>query len=368
MAVGNGQSNGTYMAAPRLPSPVPPPSAEDFCDYKVPKHLQNAQIDPVAQYFRARYCQRHAFFQQQDEETQRKIRQEKNRIAKLKSIFASEETNKTTLEKLTKLKIAWKTSAKMKCTKNRQYVEQEFGNDLIGIGEDRIDRRKKNKLRVLGRVEATSWDDPVVEDDPKVEDDPIVGDDPVVGDDPMVGDNSIVQNNENIGTGISKPGYGFKMMKITLDRRPAQDPSVSNYKLERFSIDEATNPNSAKNPWKKDPATPDAIRYFHFPANDMEWIQTKIPTALLTSLEGAIKRYEEQEEQVSQKLLSRELWVGQQHGTLKDPIHARHMRPHCTLIPSDAATLPDALGSNNISNSPKKNPHLVLFVGDTRIA
>ena len=40
---------------------------------------------------------------------------------------------------------------------------------------------------------------------------------------------------------------------------------------------------------------------------------------------GGTKRYE--------KLLRREFWRGQVHGGSKGPVHARHMRPRCSVIP-----------------------------------
>ena len=36
----------------------------------------------------------------------------------------------------------------------------------------------------------------------------------------------------------------------------------------------------------------------------------------------------------SSNLLCRQFWTAQQYGGLKDPIHARHMRPMCSLIPT----------------------------------
>jgi len=40
---------------------------------------------------------------------------------------------------------------------------------------------------------------------------------------------------------------------------------------------------------------------------------------------GEMERYE--------KLLRREFWRGQVHGGSKGPVHARHMRPRCSVIP-----------------------------------
>jgi hypothetical protein len=218
----------------------------DFCDYTT---LGNLSRDPVSLYFCIRYSQREEFFQRQNEETKGKILHEEGRIAKLKSIFASEPTNKQMLDDLGKFKNAWKESAKKKCRENKAYVMDEFGKDLTEIVERKeIERRRGNKLEVLSRVEAADWD------------------------------NLTVESNEDIHAVTGKPGYGFRMSKITLETSLSRNPPFQNYKLERFSIDEATQPNSERNPWKEDPhSTSDAIRYFHFPANDMEWIQVSTP-------------------------------------------------------------------------------------------
>jgi hypothetical protein len=240
MAVGNRQADGGFLAVPVVDEPG------DFCDYTMPEHLPR---DPVSLYLRIRYSQRDQFFQQQNEGTKEKIRHEVERIAELKSVFASEMTNKMMLDNLREFNKAWKKSAKQKCRENKVYVRDEFGKDLTEIVErDRIERRRENKLKVLRRVEAADWDNPTVE------------------------------RNEDIPTVTGEPGYGFRMSKITLERGPSLNPPFQNYKLERFSIDEATKANSKKNPWKNDShSTSDAIRYFHFPANDMQWIEVSTP-------------------------------------------------------------------------------------------
>ncbi|KAK8137001.1 hypothetical protein PG984_004941 [Apiospora sp. TS-2023a] len=58
----------------------------------------------------------------------------------------------------------------------------------------------------------------------------------------------------------------------------------------------------------KDPGqSPPMIRYFHFPANNMAWVE-------------------------AHTLLRSEYWRGQQQGDRGAPIHARHMRPLCETI------------------------------------
>jgi hypothetical protein len=78
----------------------------------------------------------------------------------------------------------------------------------------------------------------------------------------------------------------------------------------------------------------ECIRYFHIPANNMSWV------------ERAIARYYDEDDIVhndqtsysgmtaAQRVLCREFWRGQMHGSSeKAPVHGRHMRSRCSLIP-----------------------------------
>lgn len=59
--------------------------------------------------------------------------------------------------------------------------------------------------------------------------------------------------------------------------------------------------------------------------------------------EAIQKHYNENKDHRPQtsKVLSRELWTGQQHGSPNDPLHARHMRSHCKCIPRGKSPLYD---------------------------
>jgi len=41
-----------------------------------------------------------------------------------------------------------------------------------------------------------------------------------------------------------------------------------------------------------------------------------------------------------EKLLRREFWRGQVHGGNEGPVHARHMRPRCSVIPRSQGNAP----------------------------
>ncbi|KAL2128341.1 hypothetical protein VTI74DRAFT_9302 [Chaetomium olivicolor] len=94
------------------------------------------------------------------------------------------------------------------------------------------------------------------------------------------------------------------------------------------------------------------IRYFHIPANNMDWVERT-----MTAYYGEKKRpdlgnnYRGSATRSHAKLLLRpEFWRGQQHGSRSGMVHARHMRTLCERVSSD----PD-----EIEDNPK---NIVLFM------
>ncbi|KAI1080443.1 hypothetical protein F5B20DRAFT_580109 [Whalleya microplaca] len=95
---------------------------------------------------------------------------------------------------------------------------------------------------------------------------------------------------------------------------------------------------------------PNCFRYFHFPSNNMTWIEQAIAryyNEKPIGLEDGT-RLSKGNKTNTEKLLAREFWRGQMHGTggrkqsnhhqskgkqTSPPIHARHMRPKCSIIP-----------------------------------
>ncbi|KAI1862732.1 uncharacterized protein JN550_010069 [Neoarthrinium moseri] len=71
----------------------------------------------------------------------------------------------------------------------------------------------------------------------------------------------------------------------------------------------------------------DTIRYFHIPSNNMEWIEKAIKQHYGNQLTAPND---------CTRLLAREHWLGQMHGGGTAPVHSRHMRSKCLLIPREA--------------------------------
>ncbi|KAF7533567.1 hypothetical protein G7054_g6956 [Neopestalotiopsis clavispora] len=152
--------------------------------------------------------------------------------------------------------------------------------------------------------------------------------------------------------GADDPYHGFragamyfkKRIDGTLDGITSSNEKYSNekYKPTKFPnqkialadiLDNADgNPLSEKRPDGE-------VRYFHFPSNNMEWIEKAISQyySRRNGPNGPAKDV--------QRLLSREYWTGQMHGggpvdTVSDarrtaPVHSRHMRSKCSLVPRE---------------------------------
>ncbi|KAF7897210.1 hypothetical protein EAF00_005438 [Botryotinia globosa] len=334
---------------------------KDFYDDSTPQELLKTD-DYVSIYLRCRYDRRgHIENGQLDDfeaslpddfrkglpgDYKKKIKHELDRIAELRAIFAGRERNLSNITKLNKFKVAWKNNAinssqknsknntrglnelkkqheglkrKFEASHNESTTATQVGKDLAE--NDRKILAAENKDRILKEV--AKWKHPCVS---------IAEAEKVVSDD---------------------SGYGFNVSKITLEKGKLnvadKTASFDQYQIKKYSVSEVLDFNDGQDPWARE--NTESIRYFHFPANNMKWIEKAIQ-----------RHYKESEDYRPQtsKILSRELWTGQQHGALDDPLHARHMRSHCKYIPQDPEV--DAIFAENHHASPKRNNNIVLFM------
>ncbi|KAK0619465.1 hypothetical protein B0T14DRAFT_208799 [Immersiella caudata] len=81
------------------------------------------------------------------------------------------------------------------------------------------------------------------------------------------------------------------------------------------------------------------LRYFHFPANNMSWIE-KAMARFYSEHDIIHDDYKQQPKMTrAERLLCREFWRGQLHGSgSKAPVHARHMRSRCSVVPRDSSS------------------------------
>ncbi|KAF7937318.1 uncharacterized protein EAE98_001632 [Botrytis deweyae] len=335
---------------------------KDFYDDSTPQDLLD-KGDYVSLYLRCRYDRRgdietgqlgdfeaglpDDFRKGLPKKYELKIKQELDRIAELRAVFVGKQRNVTDIEKLKELKVAWKINAITsyeanskdnalwitKLKNDQAKLKREFGafrnaptkaaqvrKDLLEKGQEILGAQ--NKDRILKEVE--KWSPP--------------------------GD-SIPEVKKDV---LDNSGYGFSVSKITLKKGQSENSakitSFDQYQMERYSVSDVLEPNGDEDPWAKE--NTESIRYFHFPANNMKWIEKAIQ-----------RHYKESKDHRPQtsKVLSRELWVGQQHGALNDPLHSRHMRSHCKFIPQD--TEMDAiLAEYHYAPRKSSNNNMVLFM------
>ncbi|KAK0653060.1 hypothetical protein B0T16DRAFT_455371 [Cercophora newfieldiana] len=81
------------------------------------------------------------------------------------------------------------------------------------------------------------------------------------------------------------------------------------------------------------------LRYFHFPANNMSWIEQAM-ARFYDEPDIVHDDYKQQSKMTrAERLLCREFWRGQLHGSGgKAPVHARHMRSRCSMVPRDSSS------------------------------
>ncbi|KAK1240190.1 hypothetical protein MKX08_007632 [Trichoderma sp. CBMAI-0020] len=109
------------------------------------------------------------------------------------------------------------------------------------------------------------------------------------------------------------------------------DPPSGEFPNQKINMDTILS-DTAKNRklFKRDG---ESIKYFHFPANHMKWIETALERYHQVNTESD---YDNEQvlgnEKFTSPLLSRKYWRGQLHGA-----YIRHMRPQCALVLDDAS-------------------------------
>ncbi|KAK7409062.1 hypothetical protein QQX98_008766 [Neonectria punicea] len=304
-------------------------------------------------YLSIRLSKRDDFLANINPETRTRVDHEIERIQQTRAKFSSDENKKVLVQCLSDYRLAWKQEVAARMSEYKDETEkgerretedaERFRDEAKLLNQvspelqeltnkaNECDRHKKKYQRgreVLERVSRAISSGTWIEQE---------------------------QTNESLPTTKSEDLYDLKAGVIYLKRtNPGSDwlghtvdcpllgeSKFPNQKIMVNDILNATEENPLMSPCDKD-----TIRWFHFPSNNMEWI------------EKAIAKYycEEPKEfndfqpydQVSraEKLLSREYWRGQMHGTgtkgplgheasIKGPIHARHMRSRCLIVPRD---------------------------------
>ncbi|KAI9646050.1 hypothetical protein NHQ30_005488 [Ciborinia camelliae] len=298
----------------------------DLFDDSTPQKLLD-DGDYISLYLRCRYDQRDQFeaglpkeFKDKlPEDYQQKVKRELARITELREIFFGNDRNFSHITKLKELKVAWKLHA----IKN-VYTNSEKNNArMLELEEDgakwkqELEAIEKPPVDVTSRLRHAKLKKLIQENTEAIK---------IAVKKKRVLEsvaNWVPPEDERYEKKNDVPdgsGYGFNVSKITLGKDQSEASSFKEYKIEKYSVPDVLDPKADQDPWETE--TTDSIRYFHFPANNMKWIEKAIQ-----------RHYKETEDKPKTlKILNREFWAGQQHGTPYDPIHARHMRPDCKYI------------------------------------
>ncbi|KAF5873561.1 uncharacterized protein Bfra_005024 [Botrytis fragariae] len=257
----------------------------DFYDDSTPKELIDSK-DFVSLYLRCRYDRRgdveigrlhefeaglpEGFIEELPENYGHKIKRELDRIAELRAIFVAKKRNLPDIVELKKRKVAWKENAidsldanlnssqtsihelkkeqaklqqEYEAFKNQPTEATRVAKDLETNVEEL--RRAENKNRILKEV--AKWKSP--------------------GD--LIAEVEVEQDVPD------DSGYGFSVSKITLEKRQSErTPKITSfdqYRMEKYSVSEVLESNGVRDPWARE--NTESIRYFHFPANNMKWIE-----------------------------------------------------------------------------------------------
>ncbi|CAI6096693.1 unnamed protein product [Clonostachys chloroleuca] len=79
----------------------------------------------------------------------------------------------------------------------------------------------------------------------------------------------------------------------------------------------------------------DHLRYLHFPANNMKWVEDVMSLYFRDSETGSEQNTNHKRRTPSNTVLRNEYWKGRMHGSHESSIHARHLRPLCELVSSN---------------------------------
>lgn len=211
---------------------------------RVPKDLlddtpEDLQDNPVILYFRCKYDGRDKLKQIFSPADRNKIDLELERIEKLRSAFTQHVENSLLVQSMSRSRMAWRRHAKELCGSQ---IEKKKVKAHLREAITEFKPGFRHHLSLLQKVE--KW---------------------TISADPLRPNTSLEEDK----------GYGFAVYKITLKRNQrAQGSGASSFN--EYCLD--THPvhdilyNKEDNPLTKK-CEEDTIRYFHFPANNMLWVE-----------------------------------------------------------------------------------------------
>jgi hypothetical protein len=196
----------------------------------VPDHLRN---DPVALIFRCKYSYRDRLKESFNATQQQEVESELKRVEKLRSSFATHVENADLVQSMKFSRRAWRSHAKARCRDEMARIKK-----LLDKDKSKPNDRYRRDLKTLQEV--GTWTTAII--------DPIHSDTPVE----------------------EEEDYGLTTYKITL-RKNLGTLSYNTYDLDEYPLHEVLY-KKENNPLME-PCRENTIRYYHFPGNDMLWVE-----------------------------------------------------------------------------------------------
>lgn len=265
------------------------PKPQDFTPDEIPDQLQD---DVLVQYLRCRYDDQNGLLLGRKSGEKERVEREIARIAELRATYESTKENKPVVDDFKRLRAAWKIHAQANSNDAPIDVWKRV-KEMKKIPHEDRERRFQLECQILSKVK--EWNEQPYTPEPPT---PIQGDN-TTSSDPNTGCFSFL----GIGSGKKDDGqkkkpekkqsngasaekrerprppdsYGISVSKITLKKNPTSSSYMS-YDIERYPLNKVLY-SKEDNPLKRMASTddPNTIRYFHFPSNNMHWIEVFIP-------------------------------------------------------------------------------------------
>jgi len=295
-------------------------AGEDFVPIDIPDRLQD---DHLIEYFRIRFDIRKAYLRNlrnaegtKDQKIKKKkeadrIEKELTRIEALKSTFVKQPENDLLAWNVDRCRFHWKNHAKDSVEENLKTLEERVEEmDLEKDEEKGIDEplcRSNWERQILNKVKI--WDRPlppppkpkIPEEEKRAKEQKEEAERKALAmkkasflgrlqaalcKNEDTDKESLPKKKKNRPKDKTpkekrpppKDSYGLTVTKITLrkcDSKTSTSTSFMNYDIEKYPLDQCLFKTGPKKSPLSEKCEPDTIRYFHIPANNMQWIEVR---------------------------------------------------------------------------------------------
>ncbi|KAK8024397.1 hypothetical protein PG993_012463 [Apiospora rasikravindrae] len=333
--------------------------------------------DPQQAYLGTRFNTRNEFLGNLDPEARVKIQHELGRIEKVRRRFPTDEKKQALVDNLKVTLHEWR-----RCVRdNKKAMTDEIHEESLLRGY--TTQRQEREYGTLGRFHATvsvaagvPGQSAVIHGRSRHRPSfPKLGKarGPKIGAHQASKGNSIPEELEDEKVDEPEPLYGLKASAMYFKRVDGEESAWSGWTHDHKGYGGSKFPNqkiamhkileNTENNPLMEQCPENCIRYFHFPTNNMLWIEKAIARYYNETPQPLDDRHHTYSPngRKTEKLLSREFWRGQMHGSSAygsnmrsqlgnavypaedwarkgGPIHARHMRSKCAVIPRDTGT------------------------------